>query len=214
VSEGDWFEDTWRYRDDVLYLEQLGGSSRGTIATIPYLAFAQLGTDQVDPRWLHCGVLVFPPAPRRAAFSFVTSGLSNAWDADIPDPMSVSGLGIELRIDNIGDEHWPTDVLLRLSAMQLLVGAGRFRGTRQIGHGDRVKVGAGTFGALSQMTALLATNEGQHNLPSGTFEMIQLFAISDAERELAAERGTDVLLEALRRDTTYPTNDITRQSVV
>lgn len=107
ATNNDWFEDAWRYRDAVLYPEQLGTGSTGTIITIPYVAFAQIGATQVDPRWLHCGVLVFPPTAERRNFTFLTSGLSNAWDDDEPDPASISGLGIELRIDTISTSIGP-----------------------------------------------------------------------------------------------------------
>lgn len=214
TEDYDWFEETWRYRETVLYPEQLGGTSDGSIVTIPYAAFAQMGVEQVDPRWLHCGVLTFAPTAWRSSFTFVTSGLSNAWDTDRPHALSLSGLGIELRIDNPSDEHWVKDVLLRLSAMQLLIGAGRVTGARVLGHGDLVKVGAETFGAESEMTSLLATKVADLRLVSGRFEMIQLFAITDAERQLVATQGVDVLLAVLRRDTTYPINDLARRSVV
>ena len=175
-SRGDeWFQQTWRYRDDFVYPQLLGGKTDGSVITIPHVAFAQLGVDQIDPRWLHCGVLTFPPAAERASFAFITSGLSNAWDDDRPDPASMSGLGIELRIDTIADEHWPKDVLLRLAAMQLLIGAGRFTGARRLADGDRIRVGAETFGDRSSMTTLVALKEAEVELPSGTFELIRLF---------------------------------------
>ncbi|HSY52644.1 MAG TPA: suppressor of fused domain protein [Thermoanaerobaculia bacterium] len=213
-EDNDWFEDTWRYREKVLYPQEVGGDAGGLITTIPYEAFAQMGFEQIDPRWLHCGVLTFPPTAKRTNFTFLTSGLSNAWDDDRPELKSVSGLGIELRLENASAEHWVKDVMLRLSATQLLIGVGRLSGARLLGDGDRVKVGAEAFGESSAMTALLATKVASLQLPSGTFEMIQLFAITDAEREFAATRGAGPLLGALRESTTYPINDIRRRSIV
>lgn len=210
----DWFEQAWRYRDEVIYPQLIGSKGDGSIITIPYVAFAQMGAEQVDPRWLHCGVLAFPPAADRRSFTFVTSGLSNAWDDDRPDAESVSGLGIELRMDTVGDDYWAKDVLLRLAAMQLLIGAGRFTGARLIGDGDRVRVGAETFGRGSAMTSLLATRDRRFELPSGTFEVLRLFAISEAEREYAASHGFESLVIALRGETTYPVNDVLRRSVL
>ncbi|HEX2062480.1 MAG TPA: suppressor of fused domain protein [Thermoanaerobaculia bacterium] len=197
----------------MLYPRLFGSRTDGSIITIPYVAFAQMGVEQVDPRWLHCGVLTFPPAAERPSFAFVTSGLSNAWDDDRPDPASVSGLGIELRIDAVVDEFWAKDVLLRLAAMQLVIGAGRFTGARLVADGDRIRVGAETFGGRSAMTAFLATKDTTLELPSGTFELIRLFAISEGEREHAAAYGAESLVAALREKTTYPINDITRRSI-
>lgn len=214
AKNNNWFQEAWEQRDNVLYPKALGGNGDGSIITIPHAAFAQMGVEQIDPRWLHCGVLTFPPTAKRDAFTFVTSGLSNAWDDDRPDPKSISGLGLEFRIDSISDEHWIKDVLLRLSAMQLLIGARRLSGARLLGHGDRIRVGAETFGEGSAMTTLLATKVAAFALPSGTFEMIQLFAITDRERELAATRGAEALVAALLERTTYPVNNIARRSAV
>jgi Suppressor of fused protein (SUFU) len=214
TENGDWFESTWRYRDEVLYPEQFRGSSDGLIRTIPYIAFAQLGAEQVDPRWLHCGVLAFPPTRARDSVIYVTSGLSNAWDDNTPDSESTSGLGLELRIDSPSQEHWAFDILLRLSALQLLIGAGRITGGRLLGHGDRIRVGAGAFGEHSAMTSLIGTKVADLQIQSGMFELIQLFPITDAERELAARQGLEALSLALRQNTTYPVSDCMRCSVV
>jgi len=209
----DWFEETWRHRDDVIYPRLLGSNTDGSIITIPQVAFAQMGVEQIDPRWLHCGVLTFPPTKERAWFAFVTSGLSNAWDANRPDPASVSGLGIELRIDVPADEHWAKDVLLRLAAMQLLIGAGRLTHAKLLEDGDRIRVGVETFGSRSSMAALLATRDTDLQLRSGTFALIRLFAISDEEREHASTYSAESLVAALRKKTAYPVSDITRRSV-
>jgi hypothetical protein len=213
-KNASWFEETWKYRDEVLYPTQFGVKSSDSIVPIPYEAFAQIGAEQVDPRWLQCGVLTFPPTPTRAAFTYVTSRLSNAWDDDRPNAKSVSSLGIELRLDNTSEEGWPIDVLLRLSAMQLLIGAGRFATARVLDEEDRVRVSPETFGKTSSMVALLATNVAGFQLLSGSFRLIQLFAISDAEHEFAAKRGGKEFLKILREKTSYPTNDIARRSAV
>jgi hypothetical protein len=213
-EDSDWFEETWRYRDNVLYPQLFGGVHSGSIVTIPHVAFTQLGVELIDPRWLHCGVLTFPPTPKRTDVVFMTSGLSNAWNDGRPNPSSASGLGIELRLDNASDEYWAKDILLRLSAMQLLIAAGHFGGARLLADGDRVRVGAESFGTGSAMTALLATRVADFELASGTFGIMQLFAISDTERQFAATHGNDALVAALREGTTYPVNDIGRRSVV
>jgi hypothetical protein len=213
-EHSDWFEESWRYRDEVLYPAQLGGDSTGSINTIPYEAFARMGFDQIDPRWLYCGILTFPPTGGRTQLIFVTSGLSNAWDDDAPDQTSISGLGIELRLDSPTDDFWAKDVLLRLSAMQLLIHVGRIAGARVLDDGDRVLVGEETFGDGSAMTSLLATEVADLRLPTGRFKMIQLFPITDAERQYAGAKGAEALLGALRQNTTYPVSDLRRSSVV
>lgn len=210
---GDWFEEAWLHRERVVYPDYFRSRSDGAIVTIPRIAFAQMGIEQVDPRWLHCGVLKFPRVTNEGAITFVTSGLSNAWDAVRPDPDSPSGLGFELRIDNLGDEHWVVDILLRLSAMQLLIAAGKFKGVRLIAHGDRVRVSNDTFAGTTEMTSLLAVKDADLRLPSGTFELISLFTITDAERQLAMSEGAESLIDLLKAKTAFPVNDVTRRSV-
>jgi hypothetical protein len=213
-EKSEWFEDSWRYREEVLYPAEFGGKSNGLIDTIPYEAFAQIGFKHVDPRWLHCGVVAFAPIAKRQSYTFVTSGLSNAWDADGPDSTSISGLGIELRIETMSNEHWAKDVLLRLSATQLLIAAGRMTGARLLSSGDRIRVGAENFGNRSAMTSLLVTKVADLKLPSGTFEMLQLVAITDAEGELAKSQSAEALVALLRDKTGYPISDVGRSSLV
>lgn len=212
-DEEDWFERSWTYRDQTLYRDFLGGEPDASIVTIPYVAFEQLGFKKIDPRWLHCGVLKFFPSVSSANFKFVTSGLSNAWDDQTPDSLSESGLGIEFRADSVTDEYWIIDVLLRLSAVQLLVGAGHLQGSRIASDGDRIVVGRNVFGESSVLDSLLATSVAKLRLPSGNFEVLQLFAISSAERDYATRHGHENLRNLLREKTSYPVNDITRSSI-
>ena len=213
-KSSDWFEETWRDRDEVLYPKFFSRQSDRSIVTIPYAAFAQLGVNEVDPRWLHCGVLTFPPSNGEQSFTFATSGLSSAWDAEEPDSSSVSGLGVELRVDSGSNEPWVKDVLLRVSAMQLLIGAGYFENARILIDGDRIRVAPETFGDASVMTALLVTKIADFQLLSGKFSMMQLFPISNSERDLATAHGSNVLLSALQHKTTYPVSDVRRASIV
>ena len=213
-EEGDWFHEVWRHRDEDVYPRLLGGSSGGQVFRIPYVAFSQLGAERVDPRWLHCGVLRFAPTADRHGFAFITSGLSNAWDDEQPNAAGVSGLGFELRLDNPTDEPWCKDVMLRLSALQLLVGAGRLPAGRLLEGDDVIIVGAQTFGGSTNMTALLASTIERVSLASGVFRILQLFAITDAEQRHASEHGEYALLSLLREKTAYPMNDVTRASVV
>lgn len=212
-EQANWFEEVWRYRDEELIPENVGGRSDGRVTTIPYEAFEQLGAHQVDPRWLHCGVLRFPPSRSTAAYSFVTSGLSNAWDAVQPDRASVTGLRIELRVDSESEDDWIVDTLLRLSAMQLLIGAGRFNG-RILAHGDRVRLGAGAFADDSSLTTLVAVKTADMTVESGTFSILHLVGITDAERDFAMTAGVEELLNVLRAKTRFPMTDVARPSVL
>ena len=62
------------------------------------------------------------------------------------------------------------------------------------------------------MTGLLAVKDADLQIPSGSFAVLHLFAITDAERQLAAERGAEVLIERLQEKTSFPVSDTTRPS--
>ena len=209
-----WFESAWAAREEESYRRYLGGGSDEKIVPIPYEAFSGLGVTQVDPRWLDCGVLLYRPVETRAVYTRMTSGLSNAWEDAFPNPEGVSGLGIELRIDTVRDEFWALDVLLRLAALQLLIGAGCLPNARLLASGGRVRVASATFGQDSAMVGLLAVSVATLTIPTGRFGVLQLYPVTEAELQFASTEGSDVLLARLREHAAFPVADIHRRSAV
>jgi hypothetical protein len=81
-----WFEAAWAQREDELYGSLLGPLGAG-ICPLDFELFQDIfGRSEVDPRWLHIGVFECPPTEQRQSWTYVSSGLSNAWDAERPDP--------------------------------------------------------------------------------------------------------------------------------
>jgi len=91
-----WFEAAWEHREEVVYRELFGEpEGQGIYVLTPAVFERRFGGRGIDPRWLHHGVLVYPPNDRSGSWKYVTSGLSNAWEDDLPNPHDISGLGTE-----------------------------------------------------------------------------------------------------------------------
>lgn len=121
-----WFERVWEYREETLYPRTFGTGSDGGIFVLTHELFnMRFGEATVDPRWLHHGVLVFPPVHPNTSWRYVSSGLSNAWEDDRPDPSGWSGLGIELVLQTPEKAQWGLNVTLNILAYQLLLAVGR-----------------------------------------------------------------------------------------
>ena len=72
----------------------------------------------VDPRWLTHGVFKCPPNGNRKTWAYVTSGMSNPWEAEVP--AEYSGLGIEFLMETEDEETWAIEILQTLVAYNLL----------------------------------------------------------------------------------------------
>jgi Suppressor of fused protein (SUFU) len=59
-----------------------------------------------DPRWLTHGVMEFAPTEKRASWLYVSSGLSNGWEAESFQPDSDSGLGCEFIFHCPSPSRW------------------------------------------------------------------------------------------------------------
>jgi Suppressor of fused protein (SUFU) len=207
------YESVRQCRDTEVYQRLMGREPLGPIVTIPRAEFARAGVKDVDPRWLRCGVLTFPPREAATTFTFVTTGLTDAEYGRRRPTRPRAGLGLELRIDTANDEEWAKTALLRVAASQLVIAAGTGGGSHLLAHGDLVRTDTLPCGTVSEMTTFLATAAGHYELPTGPFELISLFAITDTERRFNTLFGLRPLITLLRNHTSYPINDLPRQGV-
>lgn len=199
-SHSDWFEAAWEYREERLYRSWFGDMGPG-IFTIPIDYFANLFRHPCDPRWLHTGVFECPPGPSRAHWSYVTSGLSNEWWADTPDPEKMSGIGCEFLLECKEQSPWAIKFLLKMAAFQILLAHERFPGKGELALGDRVPLRGPIDGEQSALTwALLmpcSRFPGLQQIPSGKFELMQFVGITEGEAAFGRERGSDALIPVL-----------------
>ncbi len=214
----DWFEKVWQYREETLY-PALFGSSCSDIYTIqPETITNTFLQETFDPSWLHYGVIEFTPTPTRSSWLYVTSGMSNDWEADVPDPKASSGFGCEFLLETVQQSRWAIVRLLHLMTFQILLVHGRYQGRDALGDFDRIPLRSSIREDPSVLTYLMlappSNVERQQHLDSGTFDFFQVVGISEAEAAYAREHGGPALLVLLISGGGYPITNPDRSCVV
>ena len=138
--------EVWKYREEVLYPQLFGDKRRG-IFVLDHEVFSSLGSDDIDPCWLHLGVFEFEPTSARNSWLYVTSGSSTPWETEPEeyDPEDHSWIGTELvlEVPPQGGDPWPIKLLNRLLAFNVLLAHGHFGEDRPaLDYGDRIPLGA------------------------------------------------------------------------
>src|SRR5687768_15558825 len=134
----DWFERAWKHREEEVYPALFGATKTG-IYTIPW---DRLEAGQItDPRWAHCGVFKFAPTTGRGSWLYVSSGLSNAWFDERPDPADVSGFGCEFVVETTDDADWPVQRLHQLMVYHIGLCVGRYPGHQPLAEFHRIPLG-------------------------------------------------------------------------
>src|SRR3954452_20913229 len=158
MSEQSWqerFEHSWALREEELYRSSFGDLGQGIYPLTSDLFTSAFPTEPVDPRWLHDGVFECPPTQTRKSWLYVSSGLSNAWDADHLAPQIVSGLGCEFIFRCVEQSKWAIRLVQRIAAFQIMLSVGRFPRKQLLQIWDRIPLGAAIDGAASALTSLL-----------------------------------------------------------
>lgn len=219
-DQDEWFERVWEFREETLYPRLFGTKSKNGIFTLSFEFFRdRFGESQIDPRWTSHGVLVFPPTEQESSWRYVTSGLSNEWEVDTPDPDSWSGVGVEFVVASAREERWALNVAQVVLAYQLLLAAGRFGDNPSlIGPYHRIPLGGPIDGGNSALTHLFVCPApiapDDLRLESGRFSLLQLVGVTEAEIQFARERGGEQLMERLTARSTFPVTNPSRSSVV
>jgi hypothetical protein len=213
----EWFERIWMHREEVLYRSLFGGNSRG-IFTIPANMFT--GTfrqESYDPRWLYYGVFEFTPTADRDSWLYVTSGMSNDWEAEKPDATKPSGLGCEFVFETTQQSEWAILRLLHLMTFQILICHGRFSGRGPLSDFDRIPLHGPIWPESSMLTCLMLAPPKKLpricHLDSGSFDLYQIVGISDGERDYAKSHGGPALLEMLLKNDFFPITDPNRAEI-
>jgi hypothetical protein len=213
-----WFEEAWAFREDKLYPSHFGATAEGIYVLDAEMFRSVFHQDSIDPRWLNHGVFEFKPTVERPNWVYVSSGLSNAWEADTPEPDAVSGLGCEFVLQSPAQARWALLLMRRMVAFQLLLAAGRFPGKSLLAIWDRVPVRGPIDGKDSQLTWFMlapATDfAGVQQLPSGQFQFIQFVGITENEAEYARAKGSDELFRMLLAQKAAPVTDSHRASIL
>jgi len=127
------------------------------------------------------GLLCWLLPQRRATHEdtfYVTSGKSNDWEADGPNPETTSGMGREFVMEPLQSARWAILRLLHAMTFQILLCHGRYPGREPLGDYHRLPLRSPIRSEPSALTFLmLAPPTGfprQAQLDSGPFEFYQL----------------------------------------
>jgi len=214
-------EEVWRIREEDVYPALFGPHVRGIFPLQAKMFTGQFGQSNVDPRWLHYGVLEFAPTDTRHSWLYVTSGHSNPWEQSPEefDPAGESGAGAEFTLATTEAGDWAIRTLQSMLAFDILLAAGRFPGREFIGLYDRIPLRAPLNGDPSCVLRNLVMTEpedipGEFQLPSGRVLLTGFTAISDEELKVAKQSGSETLINRLRATGFHPVNDPHRRSLV
>jgi hypothetical protein len=214
----EWFEQAWAFREESLYPSLFGSLGNGIYPLDADLFATIFGQDSIDPRWLTHGVFECPPTAGRLSWLYVSSGLSNAWEADSPTPEAVSGLGCEFLFESCEQSRWALIFMQRMVAFQQLLAANRFPGKPPLHLWDRIPLRSPIDGSASALTWILVTPSvafgGTRQLPSGCFEFLQFVAITEDEAGYARRHGGNELLELLVSRNAAPVADANRRTIL
>jgi Suppressor of fused protein (SUFU) len=214
----EWFEAAWADREERIYKQAFGSLGAGIYPLSADLFTDIFGAKKVDPRWLTIGVFECPPNERRDNWLYVSSGLSNAWEADSPDPESWSGIGCELLMQCSSQSTWAMLLLRKLVTYQLLLSVGHFGDRPPLNFFDRMAVGQPLNGESSELQALMFAPStdfpSTQSLPSGKFEFIQVLGITQSELQYAKEHSSEELMQQLLSANAVPVVNLHRKAVL
>jgi len=211
-----WFERVWEYREESLYPTLFGASKRGIFPIQAEMLTGMFKQETFDPRWLHYGVLEFAPTPARPSWLYVTSGMSNAWEAEEPDPTAQSGMGCEFVFETTEQGNWAILRLLHVMTFQILLCHGRYPGSGPLDDYHRLPL-RGPIREGSSLTHFMLApplHFSRHaELESGSFDFYQLIGITAAEVACARARGGPALVELLVAHDYFPVTDPNRKEI-
>jgi hypothetical protein len=214
----EWFEDAWAVREENIYRSLFGDIGSGIYTLDAELFKSQFRQTSVDPRWLFHGVFESRPSATRASWLYVSSGLSNAWEADSAKPDEVSGLGCEFILECPSQSQWALLLLRRMVAFQILMSVGRFEGKGLLQEWDRIPLRAPIDGMSSKLNWVLLTPAPNFSerqlLPSGSFNFLEFVGITEDEADFARNNNGNSLLALLMQQEAAPVTDPNRESVL
>jgi hypothetical protein len=218
VSDSDWFEQSWEIREEEVYPRLFGSRGQNICVLTPSLFTDIFKQSTFDSRWLNYGVFECPPTTTRRTWLYVSSGLSNAWEDDHPDPTGPSGLGMEFLLESVEQAEWPILRLQHVVAFQILLACDKYPGRGLVDHHDRIPLRDSISPGSSALTWLFIGPPEPHpasfQLPTGSVDLLMVVGVTEEEVEYARERGGDDLVSLLRSRGGYPVTDPARGTVV
>jgi hypothetical protein len=214
-------ESVWQQREEVVYPERFGTLSRGVFPLDFELFSNVFSVSEVDPRWLHYGVLEYTPTPHRRSWIYVTTGFSNPWDEE-PTEYSTenyTGFGSELVLETSEQADWAISALRKLLAYDILLAHGRFGEPDALDVGSRIPLGGPINGDEESPVRFLVAVRPNHYEPrfilaSGKADFLHFVGITESERDYAREHDTEALLGKLVAVSNWSVTNPARTAVV
>ena len=214
----EWFEKAWAVREEEVYPRLFGSVGANIFALTADIFTGVFRQASFDPRWLTYGVFECAPTTNRAAWLYVSSGLSNAWEDDSPNPDGASGLGMEFVLQVPEQATWAIQRLQHVVAFQILLACGRYPGRSLLDEHDRIPLRSSISPIPSELTWLtIGPSEPfppTFRLPTGSVDLLTVVGITETEAAFGRGRGGDALLQVLRSTGAFPVTDPRRKSVV
>jgi hypothetical protein len=192
-------EDSWEQREEQIYPFLFGDTGEGIYPLDASIFQNQYSVEEIDPRWLHYGVFKCAPTDKRDTWVYVTSGMSNAWEAD--EPEEYSGFGTEFIPETDNECDWAINALRSLVAFNILLSVGHYGDKPLIDYGDRIPLSIEPN--ISNLMVVKPKNfPASFELVSGKVDILQVTGITSQELAFAKKKGSDILAEKL-----FNTND-------
>lgn len=208
----------WEQRETTLYKTLFGDLGPGIYPLSMPLFEELFNCTEVDPRWLHIGVFECPPTAERPHWLYVSSGLSNPWDADASEQDDWSGLGRELLLECPQQSPWALGMVRRFAAYQILLAAGHFGDQEPLDAWNRMSVGGPIDGEKSALSAIIMVPSthfpDEYQLASGKFAFLQIIGLTAAELAHGRAHDFEDLLQTLAQHGAAPLVDAGRASIV
>lgn len=212
-------EKAWEHREETLYKSVFGDLGPG-IYPLTIEIFSDAFKASCDPRWLSIGVFECPPHGERKTWTYVSSGLSNPWEEDEPpaDPEEPSGLGVEYVFNTTARAIWAIKLVQHVVAYELLVSSDKIAGRDAIYLGDRIPVQILDAQERPSAIQMVMVAEpcfvpADHDLPSGTLQLVQLVGITEREAAFCRANKAEALIDKLRSAGCYDVTDPWRASL-
>ena len=186
-------EESWEEREEASYKEILGDTGPG-IFPLSNKVFERMNAKGIDPRWLNHGVFKSPPNASRDTWVYITSGMSNPWEAE--EPEEYSGLGVEFLMETENEETWAIEVLQTLMAYNILLASGQMGDFPLLDYGHRVPL-ALSESITTMMFAYPVNFPCNFSIKSGRVDLLQIVGITSSELEAAKQTSSEEIREQL-----------------
>jgi hypothetical protein len=144
--------------------------------------------------------------------------MSNAWEAESPDPAGISGLGCEFVFETTRQAEWAIHRTLQVMTFQTLLCHGRFPGKEPLSDFDRIPLREAIGKEPSVLTWLMLVPQSGFDrsaqLDSGTFDFYQVVGITNGEAEYARSHDGRALVEMLAARGGFPVTNPERDEIL